>query len=230
MNGLLVVDKPGGLTSRAAVNRVQSWFPKRAKIGHTGTLDPLATGVLVLCIGAATKLASVVQGMGKSYTTRFRLGARSDTDDVDGMVVETPDAMAVAEEAVRAELARFVGTIEQTPPAFSAVKLGGRRAHDLARTGQDVVIAPRPVRVDRIELVAYEWPFVDVTIDCGKGTYVRSIARDLGDRLGVGGLVETLRRTRVGPFTADQGVGLDVDPSAARERLLPMSVLKSAEG
>jgi tRNA pseudouridine55 synthase len=221
MNGLLVIDKPGGVTSRDAVNRAQRWLPKGAKVGHTGTLDPLATGVLVLCVGAATRLADLIQGMGKTYRSRFRLGARSDTDDADGAVTPTPDAAPPGEAALRDALATFVGEIEQVPPAYSAIKLGGRRAHDLARGGKVVSLAPRPVRVDAIRLLVYAWPFADVEIDCGKGTYIRAIARDLGVRLGCGGLVETLRRTRVGPFTAEQGVGLDVSPEEGRAKLLP---------
>ncbi len=223
MNGLLVIDKPGGMTSRDVVNRVQRWFPKGTKVGHTGTLDPLATGVLVVCIGAATRLADFVQAMGKTYRSRFRLGARSDTDDADGTITPLPGAVPPTEEELRAALGQFVGLIKQVPPAYSAVKLGGRRAHDMARRGEDVSPAARTVRVDGIRLLGYEWPFADVEIDCGKGTYIRSIARDLGERLRCGGLVETLRRTRVGPFMAEQGIGLDVSSEKGRARLLPMA-------
>jgi tRNA pseudouridine55 synthase len=220
MNGLLVIDKPAGMTSRDAVNRVQRWFPRKTKIGHTGTLDPLATGVLVVCVGAATRLADYVQMMGKSYTSRFRLGATSTTDDADGDVPEMPNAVPPTREQVDSALASFIGTIEQAPPVFSALKLDGRRAHDLARKGKDVPLAARPVRIDAIRVTGYDWPFLDVEIDCGKGTYIRSIARDLGARLGCGGLVQTLRRTRVGPFTAGQGVLLNADPASVA--LLPM--------
>ena len=222
MNGLLVIDKPGGMTSRDAVNRVQRLFPRKTKIGHTGTLDPLATGVLVVCIGAATRLADYVQAMGKSYTSRFRLGARSDSDDADGTVAEVAVAPRPTREQIDAALATFVGNIEQIPPAVSALKVGGRRAHDLVRSGAQVTLVARTVRVDAIRVIGYEWPFLDVEVDCGKGTYIRSIARDLGDALGCGGLVQTLRRTRVGPFTAEQGVSLDSDPSCIT--LLPMSI------
>lgn len=221
MNGLLVIDKPGGMTSRDAVNRVQKWFPRKTKIGHTGTLDPLATGVLVVCVGAATRLADYVQAMGKSYSSRFRLGATSDSDDADGTVTEVPNALAPTREAVDAALGRFVGVIEQLPPCVSALKVGGQRAHDLVRKGKGVVLAPRPVRIDAIRVVGYEWPWLDVEVDCGKGTYIRSIARDLGAALGFGGMVQTLRRTRVGPFLAEQGVGLEVDPASVK--LQPMS-------
>jgi tRNA pseudouridine55 synthase len=223
MNGLLVIDKPAGMTSRDVVNRVQKWFPRKTKIGHTGTLDPLATGVLVVCIGVATRLADYVQAMGKAYASRFRLGATSTTDDADGQVTQTPDVVPPTREQIDAELAGFVGTIDQVPPAFSALKVSGERAHDLARSGKDVQLAARPVRIDAVRVTGYVWPFLDVEIDCGKGTYIRSIARDLGTKLGCGGLVQTLRRTRVGPFTAEQGIGLDADEEYARGRLLPAS-------
>lgn len=216
MNGLLVIDKPGGMTSRDVVNHVQRWFPRKTKIGHTGTLDPLATGVLVVCIGAATRLADYVQVMGKAYASRFRLGATSTTDDADGTVTETPDAVPPTREQIETALASFVGVVEQVPPAFSALKVSGERAHSLARSGQDVRLAARPVRIDAIRVSGYEWPWLDVEVECGKGTYIRSIARDLGQKLGVGGLVQTLRRTRVGPFTVEQGVGLDVDPATVK--------------
>lgn len=222
MDGILVIDKPGGMTSRGVVNRVQRWFPRRTKIGHTGTLDPLATGVLVVCIGAATRLADYVQAMPKSYASRFRLGATSSTDDADGDVAVNPAAVPVSEEKIAAAVAAFVGTIDQVPPAFSALKLQGRRAHVLARKGQDVRLEARPVRIDAVRMIAYEWPFLDVEIDCGKGTYIRSVARDLGAALGCGALVETLRRTRIGPFRAEDAITLEMDPAAVPSRLRPM--------
>src|SRR5215207_7531615 len=125
VNGLLVIDKPGGMTSRDVVNRVQRWFPRKTKIGHTGTLDPLATGVLVACVGAATRLADYVQAMGKSYASRFRLGSTSTTDDADGVATETPNAVPPSREQVEAALASCVGVVEQVPPAFSALKVSG---------------------------------------------------------------------------------------------------------
>jgi tRNA pseudouridine55 synthase len=222
MNGLLVIDKPVGMTSRDVVNRVQRWFPRKTKIGHTGTLDPLATGVLVVCIGAATRLADYVQAMGKSYTSRFRFGATSTTDDADGAITETPGAVPPTREGVETALASFVGIIEQVPPAVSALKLDGQRAHSLARSGKDVELAARPVRIDAIRLENYEWPFADVEVDCGKGTYIRSIARDVGAELGVGGLVQTLRRTRVGPYLVEDAVTLDLDPATVKDDLRPM--------
>lgn len=224
MNGLLVIDKPGGMTSRDAVNRVQTWFPRKTKIGHTGTLDPLATGVLVVCVGHATRLADYVQAMGKSYSSRFRLGATSTTDDADGEVTETPNVAIPTREEIDAVLKLFVGTIEQVPPAVSALKLDGERAHDLVRRGKSVQLAARTVRIDAIRVLAYEWPWLNVEVDCGKGTYIRSIARDLGVSLGCGGLVQTLRRTRVGPFGAEQGIGLDAPPTSVKLRPMAEAV------
>ena len=224
MTGLLVLDKPAGMTSRDALNRAQRWFPRGTKLGHTGTLDPLATGVLVACVGAATKLAEYVQAMGKSYATRIRLGARSDTQDADGTVTATDNAVSPTEEAVRAALVPFRGIVRQMPPAYSALKVGGVRAHELARAGKQVELAARPVRIDDLRLIRYEWPFLDLEIDCGKGTYVRSIARDIGEALGVGGLVQELRRTRVGEFRAEDGVTLEATPDEVKAKLLPLSL------
>jgi tRNA pseudouridine55 synthase len=220
-DGLLVLDKPGGITSRAAVDRALRWFPRGTRMGHTGTLDPLATGVLVLCLGSATRLTEYVQRMTKTYRAGVRLGARSDTDDAAGVVMPVAGAAAPGADIVARCVAGFVGTIEQTPPAHSAAKVGGRRAYNLARGGEEFALRPRPVHIDRIDVLAYAWPDLDLEVHCGKGTYIRSLARDLGERLGCGGYVRTLRRTRVGPFTAEMGLSLESDPAAARERLLP---------
>ena len=225
MNGFLVIDKAAGMTSRDCVNRVQRWFPRRTKIGHTGTLDPLATGVLVLCIGAATKLADRVQAMPKQYETRVRLGATSNTDDADGVIVESPAAAIPTRIELEAALARFLGEIEQLPPQFSALKVEGVRAYDSARKGIEVALKPRIVRVDAVALLNYDWPWLDLRIDCGKGTYIRSIARDLGALFGAGGLVQTLRRTRVGCFTAEQGIGVDALPAEGIAALVPIDAI-----
>jgi len=224
VDGLLVLDKPGGLTSRAALDRALRWFPRGTRMGHTGTLDPLATGVLVLCLGAATRLAEYVQRMGKTYRTTLRLGARSDTDDADGAV--TPAAVAVPPDtaAVLAALPGFTGTIEQVPPAYSAAKVTGQRAYDLARQGRQVELQARRIDVYGLDLLRYEYPYLDLEVRCGKGTYVRSLARDLGERLGCGALVQTLRRTRVGPFTAEEAVTLETEAQAARSRVLPVGM------
>jgi tRNA pseudouridine55 synthase len=223
IHGLLVIDKPGGMTSRDVVNRAQGWFRRGTRIGHTGTLDPLATGVLVLCVGAATRLTELVQDMGKTYRAGLLLGTRSDTDDADGELTPVVGAVLPDEAAVVAELRAFVGEIDQVPPAYSAAKVAGRRACDLARRGQEVTLQPRKVRIDGIDVMAFAPPRVEIEVRCGKGTYIRSLARDLGGKLGCGAVVETLRRTRVGPFTVNEALTLDATPAVVRTRLLPMS-------
>jgi tRNA pseudouridine55 synthase len=220
-HGLLVLDKPAGITSRDAVDQAQRWFARGTRIGHTGTLDPLATGVLVLCVGVATRLTEYVQDMGKTYRAGVLLGARSGTDDAEGAVVSLEVARPPDLGAVHAGLETFLGDIEQVPPAYSAARVSGRRAYDLARRGEEVALRPRKVRIDGIDVLAYAWPRLELEIRCGKGTYIRSLARDLGERLGCGGLIETLRRTRVGPFTVADAVPLDAVPAAALQRLQP---------
>jgi tRNA pseudouridine55 synthase len=222
--GLLVLDKPAGITSRTAVDRAMRWFPRGTRIGHTGTLDPLATGVLVLCLGGATRLTEYVQRMSKTYRTRLRLGARSDTDDADGAIVPVADANPPGTARVTATLSEFVGVIAQTPPAYSAAKLGGQRAYDLARSGHEVALQPRSVTIHAITLLDYRYPHLDLEVHCGKGTYIRSLARDAGARLGCGALVETLRRTRLGPFSAEEALTLDADAEKGRASVLPLEM------
>ncbi|MHB1557132.1 MAG: tRNA pseudouridine(55) synthase TruB [Isosphaeraceae bacterium] len=207
--GLLVVDKPRGITSRAAVDRVVRLVGRGTRVGHAGTLDPLASGVLVVLIGAATRLVEEVQRMPKTYRTVVRLGARSDTLDADGRIEPVPEPRRPEPAEIAGAVAPLVGEVDQVPPEFSALKVGGRRAYDLARAGQSVELAPRRVRIDRIEVVRYDWPELELEIDCGTGTYIRSIARDVGEALGCGGLVDMLIRTRIGPFRIEDAV----DPS-----------------
>jgi len=221
ITGLLVLDKPAGMTSRAAVDRVQRWFPRRTRIGHAGTLDPLATGVLVLCLGGSTRLIEYVQRMNKVYRTRFLLGAQSDSDDADGTVTPVSGAVAADAATLAACLAAFVGTIEQVPPAFSAAKVAGQRAYDLARRREEVSLSPRPVQIHAIDILDYTYPHLDLEVRCGKGTYIRSLARDVGARLACGALVQTLRRTRIGSFTAEEALTLDAGAETAYAHLLP---------
>ena len=223
MNGLLVVDKPGGMTSRDAVNYIERTLPRGTKVGHTGTLDPLATGVLVVCVGQATRLADDVQAMGKGYTATVRLGATSSSDDADGDVTDVADARVPSRAEVEAACDQLVGLIEQLPPRVSALKIDGRRAHDLARKGQEVPLKSRKVLVKFIAITGYDWPTLGVAVECGKGTYIRSIARDLGDALGCGGYVTALRRTHVGPFAAVQGVSVDASLATLTASLRPMA-------
>src|SRR5436309_1163039 len=149
-NGLLVIDKPAGMTSRDAVDRAQRWFPRGTRVGHTGTLDPLATGVLVLCIGQATRLTEYVQKLPKTYVADVRLGARSATDDAEGPITPVPVDRAPARPDVEARLGEFIGQVTQVPPAYSAAKVAGRRAYDLARGGREVELAARTVTIERI--------------------------------------------------------------------------------
>lgn len=214
--GILNLNKPIGLTSRDVVDRIARPL-RKIKVGHAGTLDPLASGVLVICVGAATRLIEYVQRMPKTYRATIRLGATSDTLDADGQVVEMAEPPRPSETQVRAALIMQVGTIEQMPPQFSALKVAGQRAYDLARSGQNVELAARPVEVYRIELLAYAWPRLDVEIDCGSGTYIRSIARDVGETLGCGGLIEVLTRTRIGPFRHEDAIDAE---SLTREAIV----------
>jgi len=212
-HGILVIDKPVNMTSRDAVDVVQRNFPRGTKIGHTGTLDPLASGVLVLCLGHATRLAEFVQAMPKTYESDFTLGARSETDDAEGPIVPVAGAKPVDRAILDRALDQFIGQIEQAPPAFSAAKVSGHRAYAMARRGRTVDLAARQVRIDAIEIQSYDYPKLRLKIDCGKGTYVRALARDLGERLGCGGYVSTLRRTRVGPFRVE-----DAEPLSREHR------------
>lgn len=223
--GLLVLNKPRGITSRSAVDRVVRLVGRRTRVGHAGTLDPLASGVLVVLVGAATRLVEEVQRLTKTYRTVVRLGARSDTLDADGRIEQVPDPRRPESAEIIRAVAPLVGEVEQVPPGFSALKVGGRRAYDLARAGQTVELAPRRVRIDRIDVVRYEWPELELEIDCGAGTYIRSIARDVGEALGCGGLVDVLVRTGIGPFRIEDAV----DPSRLTAESLPGLMRPPAE-
>jgi len=208
VNGLLNINKPSGMTSRRVVDIVARCAETK-RVGHAGTLDPLASGVLVVCLGWATRLVSFIQDRRKTYRARFLLGHRSDTDDVTGALVEIPDAPRPTRAEVESALRAFVGQIMQIPPQFSAVHVAGRRAHNLARRGDPVALEPRPVQVHRIDLVGYEFPDLALEIECGSGTYIRSLARDLGKALGCGGVMSALVRTRAGEFSIESAVTID---------------------
>jgi len=197
--GFLNINKPAGFSSRDVVNRVQK-LVRQAKVGHAGTLDPLATGVLLVGIGPATRLVPIVHGMHKVYVATFMLGCTSQTDDVEGEIIETPAAPRPAREQILELLPEFVGRIRQRPPAHSAVRIGGRRAYKLARAGHDVEPPLRSVDVYRVDLLRFHYPEVVLEIECGTGTYIRSIGRDLGERLGCGAVMCALERTAIGPF------------------------------
>ena len=214
INGWVILDKPVGLTSTQAVGKVR-WLFQAQKAGHAGTLDPLATGILPIALGEATKTVPYAVDGQKSYRFTVRWGAETDTDDAEGQVVERSEA-APARAAIEALLPTFIGEVMQTPPAFSAIKIDGQRAYDLARQGEAVQLEARPVQIDRLELVAMPDPFTSVfEAECGRGTYVRAIARDIGRTLGCFGHVIALRRTRVGPFRETQAVTLSELEDAA---------------
>jgi tRNA pseudouridine55 synthase len=242
--GLVVVDKPGGMTSHDVVSRVRRLAHTR-RVGHGGTLDPMATGVLVVGVERGTRLLHYVVGSDKSYLATIRLGATTVTDDAEGEVLARTSAVGVDSSAVRAALAPFVGEIDQVPTAVSAVKVDGVRAYRRVRAGEAVELAPRRVTISRLDVMsvrpvaAGELCDVDVEVDCSSGTYVRAIARDLGAVLGVGGHLTALRRTKVGAFTLGEAATLDElaqrpDPvvlslAAAAERLFPRRDADPAE-
>lgn len=221
--GILLVDKPGGLTSHDVVARVRRAFDTR-KVGHAGTLDPMATGLLVLGIEGATRLLTYIVGADKTYRATIRLGARTSTDDAEGEIVEmtAPDAAAaVSRTQIEAAIGGLTGEIAQVPSAVSAIKVDGRRAYDRVRAGESFTLTARDVTVSRFDVLdeRRDGAFIDldVVVDCSSGTYIRALARDLGDALGVGGHLTRLARTRVGPFDVEDAVALD---SLTHARLL----------
>jgi tRNA pseudouridine55 synthase len=222
-SGFLILDKPLGVTSRGAVDHVARWFPRGTRLGHTGTLDPLATGVLVVAVGLGTRLTDYVQRQQKTYRAGIRLGARSDTDDAEGTITTSDGIEPLPRETIERALREFVGIIEQVPPAFSAAKVNGRRAYVLARRGAAVDLTPRRVHIDAIHVTAYSFPDLEIEVRCGKGTYIRSLARDLGERLGCGAYLSSLRRTRIGPFEIAAALSVDVDADTARRSLCDLS-------
>nr|BBD50171.1 tRNA pseudouridine synthase B [Haliea sp. ETY-M] len=210
VSGILLLDKPAGLSSNGALQRAKRLY-RAAKAGHTGSLDPLATGVLPLCFGEATKFSQYLLDADKRYSATIVLGERTDTCDAEGEVLETRDASAVDRAAIEAALDAFRGDILQRPPMYSALKRDGQPLYKLAREGVEVEREPRPVCVSRFEIDALRPGArceVDVTVDCSKGTYIRSLADDLGAALTVGGHVSALRRTGVGPFDIEGAVSM----------------------
>jgi tRNA pseudouridine55 synthase len=223
--GILNVAKAGGMTSRRVVDRVGR-LVRPAKCGHAGTLDPLATGVLVVCIGQATRLIEYVQRMPKTYEGTFLLGRSSDTEDVEGTVVELIDPPQPTLSDVETAAAKLLGTILQRPPAYSALKVQGRRAYELARSGQAVDLEPRPIEVYCIEVMRYEYPELQLRIRCGSGTYVRSLGRDLAESLGTGAVMSALTRTAIGPFRLADA--LDVETLTPDELAAKLQPLRTA--
>jgi tRNA pseudouridine55 synthase len=226
-DGLVVVDKPSGLTSHDVVARVRRLAGTR-RVGHAGTLDPMATGVLVLGINRATRLLGHLTLTEKGYDATIRLGATTVTDDAEGEVVATADASGVTEEQVATGVTALTGHLQQVPSAVSAVKIDGKRSYKRVREGEDVVLPPRPVTVRVFDVLAIRrdgsLADVDVHVECSSGTYVRALARDLGSALGVGGHLTALRRTRVGPYGLDAARTLD----ALAEALVVLPIADAA--
>lgn len=228
ISGWLVVDKPAGITSTAVVNKVK-WAFEAKKAGHAGTLDPDATGVLAIAFGEATKTIPYVTDALKAYRFTLRLGQATNTDDAEGTIIAQSDSRPDDDEIIAA-LPGFVGDIMQVPPKFSAVKIDGQRAYKLARDGEDIEIAARPLFVDSLDFFSRpDSNRVELELVCGKGGYVRSIARDLGEVLGCFGHVETLRRVWSGPFEAENAYSLQQIEDLARtpeidELLLPLEI------
>ena len=210
--GIVVVDKPAGMTSHDVVGRCRRIFGTR-KVGHAGTLDPMATGVLVIGIERATKILGLITATSKSYAATIRLGRTTTTDDAEGEVLQDVSAVHLTDEQIRAAIEPLRGEISQRPSAVSAIKIGGKRAYQLVREGEQVELAARPVHIDRFDITAIRrgGPFVDVDVevDCSSGTYIRALARDLGEALGVGGHLTALRRTRVGGYGLDHARTLE---------------------
>jgi len=233
-DGLVVVDKPAGWTSHDVVARMRR-LARTKKVGHAGTLDPMATGVLVLGIGRATRLLTYVVGADKEYTATIRLGVATTTDDAEGEILTVADASAVTRAAIDSGAATLTGPIQQVPSSVSAIKVNGRRAYAMVRAGESVELAARPVTVRRFEVHAVRPATadgvavldVDVTVECSSGTYIRALARDLGDDLGIGGHLTALRRTRVGGYGLD--VARTVDELAVLADDGPLPVLSLAD-
>ena len=221
MFGLLNVNKPAGMTSRDVVNRIQP-LVKPDKIGHAGTLDPLATGVLLVTVGQATRLEEFLHRLEKRYLATFLFGRRSDTEDITGTVEELANPPVPSHEQLCKILPHFVGEIDQTPPAYSALKVQGRRAYQLARQGKEVSLVPRKVQIHAIDLVRYAYPEMALDIRCGSGTYIRSLGRDIASDLGTQAVMSTLERTAIGPFRLENAVALSVlQPGRVPEHLRP---------
>jgi len=220
LSGIIILDKPAGISSARAVARVKRLLPRGTKIGHAGTLDPFATGVLLLLVGPATKLCESLMDQPKTYEATIKFGATTETDDPDSPEQPGPNRPPPEISEIEKNLQQFIGPIQQRPPKFSALKLGGRRAYDLARRGKSVNLPARPVRIDSIEILNWTWPELKIRVQCGRGTYIRGLARDLGEALGVGGYLLSLRRARIGDFHDANAITLDQISANGAEKFL----------
>lgn len=222
-SGVLNVDKPLGWTSHDVVNRVRRALGVK-RVGHAGTLDPLATGVLLVCVGPAARMSEFLMASTKTYVADVHLGRETTTDDTEGAITGEADVSGVSPVTIQAALPAFLGDIQQIPPAYSAIKQDGKKLYELARKGQAVEAAPRHVRIEAIRLLDWMPPIARIEVVCGAGTYIRSLARDLGRSLGVGGSLAGLRRTVSGRFRAEDGLTEAAlhDPAALRTALIPL--------
>ena len=202
------IDKPSSLTSFQVVRRIRRWTGCR-KVGHTGTLDPMATGVLLVCTGKATKMVADFMELMKMYEGEILLGQTTDTDDADGRIIQESSVPLISESQIQLVLNQYLGEIDQVPPRFSAIRRNGTRMYHLARKGLPVTAPPRRVLIDQISLLSWEQPRIRIRIRCGKGTYIRSLARDIGNQLGTGGHLSQLRRTAIGPYHVDEAWPLE---------------------
>ena len=209
MDGFVILDKPAGMSSAAAVSRVKRLLERGTKIGHAGTLDPFATGVLLLLIGRGTKASEKLMDQPKRYDATIKFGATTSTDDLESPEIVWPAAVEPSLEKLESAVAQFAGVILQRPPVFSALKISGQPAYKLARGGTPVDLKARAVRIDGMEILSWRWPLLKIRVDCGRGTYIRAIARDLGEKLSTGGYLTELRRTRIGAFDIAGAVTLE---------------------
>lgn len=223
--GILLVDKPQGITSHDVVDRVRRIF-RMKRVGHAGTLDPMATGLMLILVGKATKVSQYLMSMDKEYTGRVKLGEVTDSQDADGEVMATKDVPALAEADVLEQMKTFIGDQYQTPPMFSAKKVNGQPLYKLARKGKTVPREPRVIHVSRFEMTEFALPELSFIVNCSKGAYVRTLAHDLGEKLGCGGHLNLLRRTAVGNFRIEKADTLEVlkeaSPTALRKKLVPV--------
>ena len=230
---MLLIDKPAGWTSFDVVNFVRSRF-NVPKVGHCGTLDPAATGLLVLMLGAFTRKSEFFSGDDKSYEGTLELGRVTDSGDLDGEVVREADFSGVTEAAVRTAFAKFTGEQLQTPPMVSAVKVGGKKLYELARKGVEIEREPRKIVISRFELVKFAPPYCDFAVDCSKGTYIRTLCADVGEALGCGGVLAKLRRTRSGRFSVADALPLEtlknLDQNAFRDLVVAKLMALAGQG
>ena len=217
VSGIALIDKQQGFTSHDVVAKLRKLLGTK-KIGHAGTLDPMATGLLLLGVGSGTKLMQFLSGLDKTYEATIRLGASTSTDDAEGEIGEAQDASRISSDELAREIFKLTGNIEQVPSSVSAIKVDGKRAYDLVRAGEEVVLKSRSVTVSRFEVIGEpsvvgQYLDINVEVDCSSGTYIRALARDLGESLGVGGHLSALRRTRIGAFEVSNASGISEEPT-----------------